>query len=80
MIILAISLVCAPIVVVVFFIFYKLWSVIFEDRKKKVLEDNNAASAISAVKTVETKDDNAVDDEISAVISAAVKIYLKQTN
>ena len=89
MIIFAISIVLAPMAVTLFFVFYKIWLLI----KKKKLDSLNASNEIESTKVEAKKpitnqnDDeydycilDDADEEMTAVIAAAIKIYFKQSS
>jgi len=89
MIIFAVSIVLAPIAVTLFFVFYKIW---LHFHMKKLKSLNNAGDDVSVnieakKPIVNEKDDeydycilDDADEEMTAVIAAAVKIYLKQSS
>ena len=89
MIILSISIVLAPVAVTLFFVFYKIWLHFHRKKLKRLSEMGDEVSvAIEAKKPiVNEKDDeydycilDDADEEMTAVITAAVKIYLKQSS
>ena len=89
MIIFAISIVLAPIAVTLFFVFYKIW-LHFHRKKLKRLSETGGDVGMNVVAekpVVNEKDDeydycilDDADEEMTAVIAAAVKIYLKQSS
>ena len=68
MIFLAITMLLAPIITIFFFIFYKIW----QNHKEKI-EVKDMPSVVIPQK-IAKKD----DDEITAVITTAINLYLNQ--
>lgn len=80
MVFIAMLMVSTPILVMLFFVFYKSWLIIAQKNKKPELPNytnNTVHQGTSFSQPIKYADDT--EDEITAVITAAVNIYLKQT-